>query len=237
MGLRPCAHGPDTSDSPCISSSSDLGRPRPTRTVQVLPTKHVTSQRRMFADPLASGPGADGAARRRPPGVPGTGAHADGPRSRLDIRRYRSEDAALTRDVFDQAIRRTASAFYTQSQLDAWNPGSLDLDQWDQHRTAAWTVVCGASTGIAGFADLTADGELNMLYVHPAHASTGVARALVESVLEEARRRGLTEVRTRASRSARPVLEHLGFVIARDHFDNTTRGQVVPNYTMRIHLR
>lgn len=163
--------------------------------------------------------------------------HADVPSSGRQIRRYRSEDAALTLDAFEQAIRRTASAFYTKTQLDAWNPGSVDLDQWDQHRTAAWTVVCAASTGIAGFADLTADGELNMLYVHPAHASTGVAHALVESVLAEARRRGLTEVRARASRCARPLLEHLGFVIDRDNFDNTTRGQVVPNYTMHIRLR
>ena len=152
------------------------------------------------------------------------------------IRRYCSEDAAPTFHVFDQAVKRTAAAFYTRDQLNAWNPGPVDLDQWHERRTAAWTVVADTGTAVAGFADLTQDGVLDMLYVHPSHASTGIAHALIDSVLAEARRRGLRQVRTFASRPARPVLEHCGFVVDRDNYDNTIRGQVVPNYTMHITL-
>lgn len=152
------------------------------------------------------------------------------------VRRYQPEDAGGTWRAFDLAVCRTAAIYYTPAQIAAWHPGSINLDAWNTHRAAVWTVVADSRGTIAGFGDLTADGVLDMLYVHPDFGGQGVARELVTAVLEHARQRGLDLVRTHASRAARPVFERLGFVVDRENTENWVRGQNIPNFDMHMLL-
>lgn len=155
---------------------------------------------------------------------------------KVQVRRYRSCDAQATADVFRAAVLRTAAHYYSSAQLEAWISGSEDLAGWDQRRSAAWTVVAEIDGRVVGFADLTAEGVLDMLFVHPDRGRQGVGRALVEVVLGKARRRGLQRVRTRASRAGRPAFTRLGFVVDAINLDNTIRGVRVPNFDMHIVL-
>ena len=152
------------------------------------------------------------------------------------LRPYRSADYRSTRAVFAAAITRTAAAYYTPEQVNAWCPASFDHAAWDAARARAWTIVAEQGGDVVGFADLTDDAELDMLFVHPDASRRGVARALVTAVLNEARRRGLNRVTTRASRAARPAFQRFGFVVDRENLDNTVRGVTVPNVDMHIDL-
>ena len=58
----------------------------------------------------------------------------------------------------------------------------------------------------------------------------------VETVLAEARRRGLHRVDTRASHVARTTFERTGFVVDRADDRNTVRGVLVPNLAMHVDL-
>lgn len=80
------------------------------------------------------------------------------------------------------------------------------------------------------------DGLLDMLFVHPDHGGRGVARALVGAVVQEARRRGLRRVHTRASITARPAFERFGFVADRENPAVWVRGQRFTNYDMHLDL-
>lgn len=152
------------------------------------------------------------------------------------LRRYEEHDAAATAEAFQEAIRVTAAKHYSPAQVDAWAGGVIDLVAWSARRAAAWTVVAEADGDVVGFSDLTSDGELDMLFVHPVAAGRGFARLLVEAVLGEARQRGLRTVGTRASRAARPAFERLGFVVDAENTENRVRGVRVPNYDMHVDL-
>lgn len=115
-------------------------------------------------------------------------------------------------------------------------PHILDHAAWDAARERAWTIVTEHDGTVVGFADLTDDAELDMLFVHPDFGRRGVARALVTAVLDEARRRGLRRVTTRASHAARPAFQRFGFVVDRENLENTIRGVNVPNVDMHIDL-
>jgi putative acetyltransferase len=152
-----------------------------------------------------------------------------------EIRPYRSpDDAAATYVVARTAIRRTAGAFYEPDQIAAWlGPARLDLTEWDDRRRAASTRVAEVDGIVVGFSDLWPDGLVDMLFVDPRAGGRGVARALLTEITHDARARGIPELRTLASRSARPVFERLGFTVVADRPDNTVRGVVVPNTGMR----
>ncbi len=144
--------------------------------------------------------------------------------------------------MFRAAVTRTAAADYAPDQIAAWvGPDEIDLAAWDVRRRAAHTVVAvlGLRAGgdqVVGFADWWDDGLLDMLFVHPDAAGQGLARRLVDRVLSEARQAGLEDLHTHASRTARPVFEHLGFQVAADRSDHAIRGVIVPNREMRIGL-
>lgn len=154
------------------------------------------------------------------------------------VRPYRSpDDAAATSAAFRSAILVSAATVYTPAQIAAWlGPDDVDLDAWDARRRAAWTVVAEVEGVVVGFSDLLPDGLVDMLFVHPDAGRRGIARALLTAVEADARGRGITELRTFASRRARPVSERLGFVVVADRPDNTARGVVVPNCEMRRRL-
>ncbi|WP_197021586.1 GNAT family N-acetyltransferase [Cellulomonas sp. HZM] len=160
------------------------------------------------------------------------------------LRPYRSPtDAAATFEVFQAAIRRTAATVYDADQVEAW-AGSRDVDltAWDERRRTAFTVVAECddplvgSAGVVGFADLLPDGVVDMLFVHPDAGGRGVARSLVAAVRAEGTARGLTELRTFASRSAQPAFERFGFELVADRPGNLARGVVVPNAELRCRL-
>jgi putative acetyltransferase len=156
----------------------------------------------------------------------------------VTLRRYGApDDADTTFAVFQAAVRQTAATVYDPQQIEAWaGPPHPDLTGWDARRRQAATLVAEADGRVVGFADLRDDGLVDMLFVHPGAGGRGVARRLVEAIQADARARGLTVLRTFASRSAKPAFERLGFTVVAYRPDNTARGVRVPNYEMRCDL-
>jgi len=136
------------------------------------------------AAPTAAAPTGAAAAGATAAAVPG-----------VRLRAYEPEDAAAMRAVFSVAVRRTAPSRYTEAQVRAWAPDEADLDRWHERRASARTVVAVDEGGVVGFADLTGEGELDLLVVHPGSARRGVATDLVADVVAEATARGLRRAR------------------------------------------
>lgn len=154
----------------------------------------------------------------------------------LIVRPYASEDALPTWEVFHAAVRRTAVRDYTEDAVRAWAPDVIDLDSWGRRRAAAHTSVACVDSRVIGFSDVTDDGLLDMLFVHPDHGGEGVARALVRQVLKEAADMGLRRVVTHASRTARPAFERFGFVVDRENSERQRDGHDLTNWDMHIDL-
>jgi ribosomal protein S18 acetylase RimI-like enzyme len=109
------------------------------------------------------------------------------------IRPLRADDAALYRDIRLEALQLHPEAFSAAFEQEKAQPLS-----WFEQRLAANTVFAGFRDqqvlGIAGFVSETGmkrahKGHLWGMYVRPAARGTGLARQLVEAVLEYARSR------------------------------------------------
>lgn len=152
------------------------------------------------------------------------------------VRTYEPQDAEPTWDAYFRAIRDTASNDYSPNQIAAWAPESVDLAEWNERRLAAHTFVATIDRRVVGFSDVTDDGLLDMLFVHPDAGGRGIARVLVGAVVGKARELGLSEIHTHASRTALPAFRRFGFEVERANAENYIRGENLPNYDMYLKL-
>ena len=88
---------------------------------------------------------------------------------------------------------------------------------------------------IAGFIDVEPDGHIDLLYVAPAAAGSGVARLLLETAEALTPLSGVDRLYAEASETARPVFERLGFtVLARRDFE--VAGVPIHNWAVEKRL-
>ena len=138
----------------------------------------------------------------------------------LSVRPYQSSDAAALSALYEASVRGLGARDYAPAQIEAWAalaPSPADLDR----RMADGRIrLVAVIEDIAGFIDMEADGHIDLLYVAPAAAGSGVARVLLETAEALAPLSGARRLYAEASETARPVFERLGFsVIGRRDFE------------------
>ncbi|RZJ47844.1 MAG: GNAT family N-acetyltransferase [Acidovorax sp.] len=133
----------------------------------------------------------------------------------LLIRHFRTGDETALRAVFHASVHGLACKHYCAEQLVAWAPLEHDAAQWAQRMQANQPFIAQAGDGgaIAGFADLQADGTIDMFFVAPAFAGQGVARALMAHIHAQAAERGIARLHAHVSLTAEPFFAAQGFVV------------------------
>ena len=152
---------------------------------------------------------------------------------KISLRRYAPADAAATLRCFERAVRGTASRDYDPGQIEAW--AAVDVEAWRHRRESVETWVAERDGRLVGFTDLDAEGYIDMMFVDPDAARTGVASALLNHTTDLVRRRGGTELTVQASITARPFFERHDFVVTAEQRVEL-RGSVLTNYRMRREL-
>lgn len=149
-------------------------------------------------------------------------------------RPYESGDASATAEIFLRAITEVASRDYTPSQIAAWARVE-DLIAWGSVRESRPTWIAEIHGQVVGFADLTGDGLLDMMFVHPQYQGVGVASSLLHKVEAQARAWNMSCLSTEASRTARPFFERRGFRVVRAQ-QVQKRGETLENFLMEKSL-
>ncbi|MBB3311990.1 putative acetyltransferase [Rhizobium sp. BK196] len=146
------------------------------------------------------------------------------------IRPYRPADSDATIEIFLRAIREVSSKDYSPEQIDAWAQVE-DAAKWAERRISRPGWIAEIDGKSVGFSDLTPDGCLDMMFVHPAFQGLGVAGRLLTRVEEEAEALGIDRIYTHASLTAQPFFERKGFrILTRQTVER--RGQRFDNFVM-----
>ncbi|MBS4719431.1 GNAT family N-acetyltransferase [Aeromonas caviae] len=124
------------------------------------------------------------------------------------------EEAHIPRllDLFEQSVRRLGPAHYSPEQVEQWARGAHHpglASQLREHH--GWVIEQGDVP--LGFATLSDDGHLSLLYVSPDHPRQGLGTLLLERVLAAASQMGLGSLTTEASAFSLALFLRHGFLL------------------------
>ncbi|MEM1077138.1 MAG: GNAT family N-acetyltransferase [Pseudomonadota bacterium] len=156
--------------------------------------------------------------------------------SDLALRDFRPEDAAAVAQLFFDAVHLGTGAHYTPEQQTAWaGAAPRPPEIWVARLTGQVCKLAVQKDTLVGFMSLEPQGRIDLAYVAPQVAGSGVAWHLYQALEAEAQRRGLRALRTEASLSARPFFERQGWQV--DAAQEVERdGVSLRNFRMSKHL-
>lgn len=118
--------------------------------------------------------------------------------------------------LFRDTIRAVSRSDYSDRQVDAWaGRWKTILSRWD-FCGPLFTLTAVSDGRIVGYGNITADGLLDHLYVHPEMQGLGVATALCDELERYAFSCGAQAITVQASRTARPFFAHRGYRLAQE---------------------
>lgn len=149
----------------------------------------------------------------------------------VEIQSYSAESAREITDLFHQSVHAIDPSQYSPVEKEAWAPTPPNYAAWLERLNTKRPSVAMVKGRVAGFIELDADGHIDCVYTHPEFQGMGVASALYEHLLLEARARNITRLYVEESFIAKPFFEHRGFSVIKK---NTLQrnGVTLVNFTM-----
>lgn len=135
------------------------------------------------------------------------------------IRHAEPADAQAVLRLLRETVEAIPDAWYTTLQRESWKALFTEdalaglLQRQAQPQGQAHALVVEDASRMMAFACLAGD-EVKMLYVHPSAQGTGLGGQLLTQLETEARRRGVSRLRLRASANALGFYKGRGY--ARD---------------------
>ena len=135
-------------------------------------------------------------------------------------------------EIFRASVEQLAAEDYSESQREAWASAVDDEKSFTEKLGKQLTLIGTLAGSPVGFISLAGTDKIDMLYVHPAAASQGVASMLLDALEKLAGARGASVLKVDASDTAAPFFEKRGYE-AQQRNTVTVQGEWLANTTMQ----
>jgi putative acetyltransferase len=151
------------------------------------------------------------------------------------VRPYRRADAEPIVRIYYDAVHAIADSDYSPAERAAWAPRPPDPESWHQRMMTRRTLVLEEAGEPVAFAELEADGNLDMFYCRPDRQRRGAGSRLYAALEAAALRAGMARLTVEASRPGRRFFERRGFRIERQQSVHRN-GVALTNFRMEKRL-
>jgi len=127
------------------------------------------------------------------------------------LRPFLSQDGPLLAQIFRDSIAELTGEDYDEAQQAAWIATADDEDAFIARLAHQLTLVAIIAASPVGFISVKGQDHIDMLYVHPSVARSGIGTLLCDAVEKLARSRGAHHLTVDASDTARPFFAKRGF--------------------------
>jgi putative acetyltransferase len=128
------------------------------------------------------------------------------------IRRLDARDHDALVEVYRQSVLCSTGELYSKQQQWAWASQSEALRPLFSQGQGF--VICNQQDQAEAFCLRHPNDRIALLYSHPRVQRQGHARALLEAAQQDARREGITTLRTEASLISKPLFDALGWQVS-----------------------
>jgi putative acetyltransferase len=149
----------------------------------------------------------------------------------IQIQKATTEDIDQIRLLFFETINYVTAKDYDSSQIETWSAGYSDISSWRKKLSEQYFVVAKINTDVVGFASITPEGCLDYMYVHKNHQREGIASRLLSAIEKYAVEKGVVEIWSDVSITAKPFFLSKGFKISKTYLKEL-RGVHFPNTIM-----
>lgn len=151
------------------------------------------------------------------------------------IRNYNPDDAYELWQIYFDTIRKVNIRDYTDDQVRVWAKEDLSQQLWAEKMNSLSPFVCVRDGVIVGYSDLQTDGLIDHFFCHYEYQGVGVGSELMEKIHQTAKEKGISQLYSNVSITARPFYERFGFFVVKEQH-NEKEGQVLINYRMEKSL-
>ena len=138
--------------------------------------------------------------------------------------------------VYYYSKRNIVALEYTPEQVTRWAPDDRDMESWAEKLARTNPFVAVLENRIVGFAELEPNGHIDCFYSHHEFQRKGIGSALMQEVLAEADRMGLTRLFAEVSTTARDFFLAKGFRID-EETNNVVCGHPAKQYRMSKQMK
>ena len=149
----------------------------------------------------------------------------------ITIRQYQPGDADSLYEIFFNTIRLINIKDYSEQQVKAWAPEQYDKSKLQQRLQQINPNIALIEGKIVGYADVQEDGYVDHFFCHWQFQGQGIGKALMNTLLAQAKAKKLRRMYSHVSITAKPFFEHFGFTLVKQQ-QVGTRGQLLTNFVM-----
>ena len=102
-------------------------------------------------------------------------------KSKIALRTFKDKYIDSLIRIFASSIKMTCAKDYSNEQIDAWLSGA-DKARWILVLNSHYSLIAFKGDVPVGFGDISDDGYLNMIYVHPESQNKGVATLICDAL-------------------------------------------------------
>ena len=153
----------------------------------------------------------------------------------LTIRKFKSSDVPVLRDLFFNTVRNVNVKDYSGEQVKAWATETYNFEEWSKGYHSINPFVAEIDGEIVGYADLQENGFIDHFYCHWKYQRKGIGKALMNKIIEEAKAKNIERIFSHVSITAKAFFESFGFEVIKEQEVNI-RGQMLSNNIMQRNL-
>jgi putative acetyltransferase len=133
------------------------------------------------------------------------------------IRPANTSNVEAITTLFRSTIETVNAKDYLPQQVKVWASGANDQQRWLQMIEQQFFYVAELYNQITGFASITHDGHIDLMYVHKDFQGKGIASQLLTTLEQKAFELKLPTIYTDSSITAKPFFLSKGFAIEKEY--------------------
>lgn len=152
------------------------------------------------------------------------------------IRRFDIRDTKQIISLFRETVLTVNLGDYSEKQVEVWGNSTTNPEVWKKRLEESFTYVAVIDKEIVGFGNFNKKGEVDLLYTHKGYQRQGIASKLLSQIEKNAKSKGLIEMFTEASITAKPFFELKGYKVLKEQTKNLKDTDFI-NFIMNKNLK